>query len=54
MTILGEAGGLADGPARGALMQRVADVRWRMKTGTRVVMTLQGTALVLMSVGHYV
>jgi len=46
--------GMPDGPAKGALMDHVALLRRRMKVGTRVVITLQMIAFVLMSVGHYV
>ena len=52
--IMAQAVPLADGPARGALMQRAAALRQRIKGGTRIVMVLQCTALVLMAVGHYV
>jgi uncharacterized membrane protein len=54
VAIMTEAVGVPDGPARGALMQRAAALRERIKGGTRVVMMLQVTALVLMSLGHYV
>jgi uncharacterized membrane protein len=52
--IMTEAITLTDGPAKGALMQRAAALRVRIKSGTRLVMALQCTALVLMAVGHYV
>ena len=52
--IMTEAVGVPDSPAKGALMQRAAALRQRIKGGTRVVMGLQATALVLMSLGHYV
>ena len=54
MAIMGEAVPLADGPAKGALMQRAGALRARIKRATHAVMGLQATALVLMSVGHYV
>jgi uncharacterized membrane protein len=54
VAIMTEAVGVPDGPAKGALMQRAAALRQRIKGGTRVVMGLQATALVLMSLGHYV
>ena len=49
-----QAFGMAEGPARGALMHQAALLRRRAKIGTRVVIMLQMIALVLMSVGHYV
>jgi uncharacterized membrane protein len=54
VTIMTQAAGVPEGPARGALMQRAGALRARIKSGTRVVMALQATALLLMSVGHYV
>jgi hypothetical protein len=51
---MSEAVPLPDGPAKGALMQRAAALRQRIKAATRVVVALQATALLLMSVGHYV
>jgi hypothetical protein len=54
MKILTDATSMADGPAKGALLQRAAGLRHRIKAATRVVMVLQATALVLMAVGHYV
>jgi hypothetical protein len=54
VAIMTEAVGVPDGPARGALMQRAGALRQRIKGATRVVMMLQVTALVLMSLGHYV
>ena len=54
VTIMTQAAGVPDGPARGALMQRAGALRGRIKSGTRVVMALQAAALILMSVGHYV
>ena len=41
-------------PARGLVVQRSAQLRRRMKTGTEGVIMLQAIALVSMSVGHYV
>jgi hypothetical protein len=43
-----------DEAARGALMQRAAALGRRVKIGSRVVIALQATALILMAVGHYV
>lgn len=54
VAIMTQAAGVPDGAARGALLQRAGLLRGRIKAGTRVVMGLQATALVLMSVGHYV
>jgi hypothetical protein len=54
VSIMTEATGVPDGPAKGALMQRAVALRGRIKGGTRLVMALQTVALVLMSVGHYV
>jgi uncharacterized membrane protein len=54
VAIMAEAVGAPDGPARGALMQRAAVLRQRIKGATRLVMMLQVTALILMSLGHYV
>ena len=45
---------MPDGPDRRTQMQRVAQLRSRMKSGTKVVIGLQLTALVLMTVGHYI
>ena len=54
IAIMTEAVPMPDGPAKGALMQRAAGLRMRIKAATRVVMALQSTALILMAVGHYV
>jgi hypothetical protein len=54
MTIVTEAVPMVDSPAKGALMHRAASLRQRIKSATRVVIALQSTALILMSVGHYV
>ena len=54
VAIMTEAAGVPEGPARGALMQRAATLRQRIKGGTRMIMVLQGIALLMMSVGHYV
>ena len=54
VAIMTKAAGVPDGPERGAMMQRAAALRQRIKSGTRAVMMLQATALLLMSVGHYV
>ena len=52
--LTGQAIGMPDGPAKGALMQQAAQLRRRVKIGTRVVIMFQMIALVLMAVGHYV
>ena len=54
VAIMTEAVQLPDGAAKGALLQRAGALRARIKGGTRLVIGLQATALVLMSVGHYV
>jgi uncharacterized membrane protein len=54
VAIMTEAVPMPDGPAKGALMQRAAGLRMRIKAATRVVIALQSTALILMAVGHYV
>ena len=54
MKIMTESISLADGPEKAALMQRAATCRQRMNGGTRAVLALQTTALVLMTLGHYV
>ena len=54
LAIMTEAAGVADGPAKGALMQKAVAFRQRMKGGTRAVLALQATALVLMTLGHYI
>jgi hypothetical protein len=54
VAIMKQAVGAPDGPAKGALMQRAAGLRQRIKSGTRVIMVLQAIALMLMAVGHYV
>jgi uncharacterized membrane protein len=54
VAIMGEAMRLSDGPAKGALIQRAEVLRQRIKAATRLVVALQATALLLMSVGHYV
>jgi hypothetical protein len=41
-------------PARGLVAQRSAQLRQRMRAGTRVVIGLQSVAVILMAVGHYV
>jgi hypothetical protein len=45
---------LADGPAKGALMEQVAGLRHRAHRAAKVVVALQAFALVMMAVGHYV
>jgi hypothetical protein len=52
--IMRQAVGVPDGPFKGALLQQAAVLRRRIHTGSQVVLALQTTALVLMSVGHYV
>jgi uncharacterized membrane protein len=54
VAIMSQAVQLSDGPAKGALMQRAEALRRRIKAATRLVVSLQATALLLMSVGHYV
>jgi hypothetical protein len=54
MAIMAQAVTVPDGPAKGALMQRASSLRQRIKSGTRMVIALQATALLLMSVAHYV
>ena len=45
---------MADGAAKTALVQRAAALGRRVEIGSRVVIGLQMTALVLMAVGHYI
>jgi uncharacterized membrane protein len=45
---------IADDDVHRALLAEIASLKRRMKIGTRVVVGLQTTALVFMSVGHYV
>jgi len=45
---------IADDHVHRALLAEIASLKWRMRIGTRVVVGLQTTALVFMSVGHYV
>lgn len=45
---------IADDNVHRALLAEIASLKRRMRVGTRVVVGLQTTALVLMSVGHYV
>lgn len=52
--IMKQAAGVPDGADRGAMMQRAAGLRRRIKGGTRAIMVLQAIALTLMAVGHYV
>ena len=54
VTIMTKAVAAPDGPEKGAMMQRATALRRRIKGSTRVVIALQATALLLMSVGHYV
>jgi len=54
VAIMTDAAAVPDGPAKGALMQRAAILRERIKGGTRMIMVLQAVALTLMAVGHYV
>ena len=53
-SLMGQVGTMADGPARGAIVQQAVGLRRRMKTGSRIVIALQTVALVFMAVGHYV
>jgi hypothetical protein len=52
--IMRQIGSVPDGESRGALLQQAATLRHRIHRGSQVVLALQTTALVLMSVGHYV
>jgi hypothetical protein len=52
--IMRQAVGVPDGPSKGVLLQQAAVLRRRIHRGSQVVLALQTTALVLMSVGHYV
>ena len=52
--LMAAAAGLPEGPAKGVLFSQVALLKHRMKIGSRVVLALQASALVLMTVGHYV
>jgi hypothetical protein len=54
VAIMTQAMGMTDGPAKGALLQQVGLLKQRVRTGTAIAIALQGTALVLMAVGHYV
>jgi uncharacterized membrane protein len=45
---------IADDHVHRALLAQIASLKRRMRIGTRVVVGLQTTALVFMSVGHYV
>src|SRR5262249_53004039 len=51
MAIMKQAASTSDGATRGALMQRAAGLRRRIKSGTRAIMVLQAIALMLMAVG---
>jgi hypothetical protein len=52
--VMRQALSLPDGPSKGALFQQAAVLRQRIHRGSQVVLALQTTALVLMSIGHYV
>jgi hypothetical protein len=52
--LMASAAGLPEGPAKGALFNQAASLKHRMNIGSRVVLALQASALVLMAVGHYV
>lgn len=52
--IINRAVSMPDGPEKGSLLVHATAARRRMKIGTKVVIALQATALVLMTVGHYV
>jgi len=52
--LMRQAAATVDGPAKGELMQHLAQLRRRIQLGSKVTITLQLIALVLMSVGHYV
>jgi len=54
MATMSQAVTLADGPAKGALMQQVASLTERAERAAKVVIALQAFALVMMAVGHYV
>jgi uncharacterized membrane protein len=53
-TLLEQAQGTADGPAKGALMQQVAAEGQKMEKFGTVVILLQMIALLCMALGHYV
>jgi len=52
--VMAQAARLPEGTARNVLVQRAVTLQRRTKVGSRVVLLLQATALVLMAVGHYV
>ena len=53
-SLMREAAGLPEGPAKAALIQRSAPLWQRIRLGERFVIAFQLIALVLMAVGHYV
>jgi uncharacterized membrane protein len=52
--VMRQATELPDGPAKGRLFEQAVLLRRRIHRGSSVVLALQTTALILMSVGHYV
>jgi hypothetical protein len=54
MALVEQAGPMPDGPARAALLEKVATLRQRVKRASQIVIVLQVIALTLMAIGHYV
>jgi hypothetical protein len=52
--VMAAAAGLEDGADKRALISQAVTLKQRIKVGTRFALAMQGTALVLMAVGHYV
>jgi hypothetical protein len=53
-SLMREAASVTDAPTKAQLIGQTGPLHRRMKIGSRVVIGLQMTALVLMAVGHYV
>ncbi len=54
MELMGRVVGMPDGSPKVSLLERVAVLRRRMNAGARLVIALQTTALLLMTIAHYI
>jgi hypothetical protein len=52
--LAGKAASLPDGPEKVTVTERLSMLRRRMKAGSKAIIVLQTTAVILMAVGHYV
>lgn len=54
VALAGKAAGLPEGPERAAIMQTVGALQRRVSAASRALLVLVGTALILMTLAHYI